>query len=95
MVIPASSIPRQELRTTDGAVFAYLIQADELARMQTELEELRKQVATLQRQKDRYIAELNDLIRNSIPIPPSEEELAAAIPNSDELQKLIAELESR
>jgi ABC-type phosphate transport system auxiliary subunit len=95
MVIPATSIPRQELRTANGEVFAHVIQADEFARMQAEMEELRKQVATLTRQKARYIAELNDVLKKSIPIPPSEEALAAMTPNSEELQKLIAELESR
>lgn len=95
MVIPAASIPRQELRTTDGEVFAYLIQADEMARMQAEMEELRKQVATLQRQKNHYAAELTRVFQTSIPILPSEEEMKNAVDNSHELRAVIAELESR
>jgi len=94
MVIPAASIPRQELRTANGEVFAYFIQADEFARMQAEMEELRKQVATLQRQKDHYVAELTEVLKTYFPLLPTEEEMLAAVDNSHEIRQLIAELEA-
>lgn len=95
MVIPAATIPRQELRTADGEVFAHIIQADEFARMQAEMEELRKQVATLTRQKNHYVAELTEVLKTYFPPPPTEEEMLAAQDNSHEIRKLIAELEAR
>lgn len=96
MVVPTPSpAAEQELRNLDGQVYAYVVSAARMEQMRAELEALRAQVATLQRQKDHYVAELTDVLRTYIPIPPTGEELKAAVPNSDEIQKLIAELESR
>lgn len=94
MVVPSNLGPVQELRTADGQVFAMLVARDEFARMQAELQALREQVATLQRQKNHYVNELIALIKSSIPIPPSPEQIAAAKPNSEELSQLIADLEA-
>ncbi len=94
MVVPANAVPIQELRTADGQVFAVVMSTEEFARMKAEMESLREQVATLQRQKTYYAAELTDILKTWIPIPPTEEEVLAAVPNSEELSKLIAELEA-
>ena len=95
MVIPSTGITEQELRTTDGKVFAYFVPAEEMDRLRAEIDSLREQVATLQRQKDHYVAELTRVLQTSLPIPPTEEEVNAAVPNSEELRKIITELEAR
>lgn len=95
MVVPSNAIPVQELRTADGQVFAVVMSPEEFARMQAELQALREQVATLQRQKNHYVAELTRVLRTSIPIPYTEAEINAAVPNPEALQQLISDLESR
>ena len=95
MVVPANAVPIQELRTADGQVFAVVMSTEEFARMKAEMQAMREQVATLQRQKNHYVNELIHILKTWIPIPPTEEELLAAVPNGEELTKLIAELESR
>lgn len=94
MVVPSNAIPVQELRTADGQVFAVLVMPEEFARMQAEVQALREQVATLQRQKNHYVAELTRILQTWMPVPPTEEELRAAVPNSEELRKIIADLET-
>jgi outer membrane protein TolC len=95
MVVPATSIPRQELRTTDGQVYAYIMPADELHRLQTEVATLREQVTKLQKQKERCEADLKRVLKSSIPLPPTEEEIREAAANPNGLGNLIAELEAR
>jgi outer membrane protein TolC len=72
-----------------------LITAEELAALRAELDSLRAQVETLTRQKANYVSQLERLLRTSVPIPPTEDEILAAVDNSDELRRLIADLESR
>jgi hypothetical protein len=96
MVVPTPSpIAEQELRTTDGQVYAYIVPATELERLRSEMEALRSKVAQVERERDRYLAELTEVLKTYIPIPPSEEELKAAVPNSEELARLISDLEAR
>lgn len=94
MVVPSNAIPVQELRTADGQVFALLVTPEEFARMQAELQALRERTATLQRQKNHYVNELLNILKTWMPIPPTEEEVLAAVPNGDELRKIIAEIEA-
>lgn len=94
MVVPANVPGCYELRTADGQMFAVVMSPEEFARMKAEMQALREQVATLQRQKNYYAAELTDILKTWMPIPPTEEEVLAAVPNSEELSKLIAELEA-
>jgi hypothetical protein len=106
MVVPTPSpIAEQELRTVDGQVYAYIVpaeelerlrsEAEELVRLRTELEAMRSQLAKAERQRNFYSDELAHVLKTFIPLPPSEEEVAKAVPNSEELAKLISELESR
>lgn len=95
MVSKNPTIERQELRTTDGEVFAVLLSTEELARLQAENESLREQAAMLVRQKNHYFSELERIMKTWSPLPPTEEELKTAIPNSEELAQLIADVESR
>ena len=95
MVIPNPDSAPLEVRDASGQVIAYLVPAEQMNRMRAELDALRAQVATLQRQKNHYVAELTRVLKTWIPIPPSEEEVLAATDNSAELHKLIADLESR
>ena len=87
MVSHAPAFAPQELRTTVGGVFAYFVPAEEFDRMRAEIAALRADVARLARQKDFYIAELTDLLKTSIPLPPTEDELRQA------LADLVVELE--
>jgi len=84
-----------EVHDEKGRVIAHLVSAEQMNRLQAEMEELRKQVVTLQRQKDHYVAELTDVLKTYFPLLPTEEEMLAAVDNSHEIRKLIAELEAR
>ena len=95
MVVALNALPVQELRTADGHVYAVVLSPEEFARMQAEAQVLREQVATLQRQKNHYVAEVERLLRTTIPIPHTEAEVRAAVPNSDELHRLISDLGGR
>jgi hypothetical protein len=95
VVIPNPPITRVSLHTADGQVTADFVPAEEYERLRAEVVTLREQVATLRRQKDRYVAELTEVLKTSIPIPPTEEEVLAAVPNSDEVRKIIEDLEAR
>jgi hypothetical protein len=90
-------LPRQELRDSDGQTFAYLVSADEMHRLVTESEELRKQVAALQRQKAYYVGELERVLKTFIPVPPTraEMEAAAAADNSSAIDAILARLEPK
>ena len=94
MVSKNPTIERQPLRTIDGEVFAVLLSAEEFAQLQAENDSLREQAAMLLRQKNHYVSELERIMKTWVP-PPTEEELKAAMPNSEELVQLIADLESR
>ena len=95
MVVPTITIAGQALRDTDGQISAYIVPAEELDRLRAEVESLREQVATLQRRNDRYVREMTEMLRTYIPIPPTEEEMLAAVDNSHEVRKIIADLESQ
>lgn len=95
MVVPLSTIPVQELRAADGQAFAVVVASEEFARMQAELAALREQVATLQRQKNYYVGELTRVLQTTIPVPHTQAELDSAVPNSDELHRIIGDLEAR
>ncbi|MBY0456443.1 MAG: hypothetical protein K2V38_03840 [Gemmataceae bacterium] len=94
MVVPANAPGVHELRTADGQVFAVVVSPDEFARLRAEVQALREQVATLQRQKNYYANELIDLLRTWMPVPPTEDDLRAAVPNPEELRNLVAEIEA-
>ncbi|VTT98177.1 unnamed protein product [Gemmataceae bacterium] len=94
MVIPAASIPRQGLRTADGEVFAYVVHADELARMQAEIATLREQLATAISQRDHHLAKREELLKTYFPLLPTPEEMSAPQATSEDMAALIAELEA-
>jgi hypothetical protein len=95
MVIPNPNSKPLEVHDEHGRVIAYIVAVEEMERLRGEMEELRKHVATLQRQKDHYIAELLEVYRTNFPPPPTEEEMLSAVDNSHELQQLIDELKAR
>jgi hypothetical protein len=85
----------QPLRDPSGTVAAYFVPADEFEAMRTELTELRAHAAKLQRQKDMYVAKLEEAYRTLIPVPLSDEELEGPIQNPNAVRDILAELESR
>jgi outer membrane protein TolC len=95
MVVPTPPITRLSIQMAGGQVHADFVPAEELDRLRAEVESLREQLARAERQRDTYIAELARLLKSSIPIPPSEEEMREAVANPNELAGLIAELEAR
>ncbi|HJZ55776.1 MAG TPA: hypothetical protein VKE74_12485 [Gemmataceae bacterium] len=93
MVIPAPA--SLEVRNADGQVVAYIVPAEQMSRLRAEVESLREQLAEAIWQRDHHLAKREELLKTWAPLPPTEEKLLAAVPNSDEIQKLIADLESR
>lgn len=91
----ATNLVRQELKATDGRVVAYFVPAEEMDRLRAEIESLQQQLTTALQQRDHHLAKREELLKTRFPLLPTEEEMKAAVPNSDEIQNLIAELESR
>lgn len=85
----------QPLRDPSGAVAAYFVPAAEFEAMRTELAELREHAAKLQRQRDHYIAKLEEALRTLVPPPLSDEELEGPVQNPNAVRDILAELESR
>jgi hypothetical protein len=97
MVVPGAGIAEQGIRDIDGKVFAYFVPAEEMDRLRAEIDSLREQVVTLQRQKDRYLREVEDLLKTRFPLLPTPEEMAdpSRWATSDDIRQIIADLESR
>jgi hypothetical protein len=95
MASKTPSIPRQELRDTEGRTFAYLVPAEEMDRLRSELEGLRAQVETLRRQKEYYVRELEQVLLKFVPPPLTESEMREALANPVTLSELIADLENK
>jgi hypothetical protein len=91
MVIPTAAIRRQGISIEDGQVFAYFVPAEEMDRLQNELEALRQQVATLQRQRDRYVREMTELLKTRFPPLPTPEKMADASQwaTSEDIRQII------
>jgi hypothetical protein len=72
---------------------------EELNRQRAEVASLREQLARVEQERDLYRAELDRVLKEWIPMPPSEAEMEAALRQpmvgSNELAVLIAELEAR
>ncbi len=84
----------QPLRDPSGTIAAYFVPADEFEAMRAELTELREKTAKLQRQRDHYIAKLDEAYRTLIPVPLTDEELEGPIQNPNGLDEILAKLES-
>ena len=97
MVIPNSALAPQELRTTDGEVFAYFVPAAEMDRLRAEIASLREQLVEAERQRDHNLAKVKELLTTRFPLLPTPEEMAdpSLWATSEDIQKLIADLESR
>jgi hypothetical protein len=95
MVIPAPDSQPLEVRGADGQVIAYLVPAEQMAQLRGQIDSLREQLAAAVQQRDHHRAKREELLKTHCLPVPTEEELLAAVPNSHEIAKLIAELESR
>jgi hypothetical protein len=84
----------QPLRDPSGTVAAYFVPADEFEAMRTELSELREKAAKLQRQRDHYIAKLEEALRTLIPVPLSDEVLAGPVENPNAVRDILAKLDA-
>jgi hypothetical protein len=80
MASTAPSIPRQELRDTDGRTFAFIVSAEEMDRMRAEIDELNRQVAALRAEAAESQRQL--VVASGMkPLPPM---------TDDELRQLMA-----
>ena len=97
MVIPAPGSAPLEFRNPDGQVVVYLIAADELHRLRTEVESLRERLAQAERERDHNLAHVKELLKTLHALPPTEEEMAdpSLWATSADIQKIIADLESQ
>jgi hypothetical protein len=95
MVIPTPDTKPLEIHGADGQVIGYVVSAEQMNRLRVEIASLREQLDIAERQRDHHLAKRQELLRTHFPLPPTEEELLTAPPNSHEVMKLIADLESR
>jgi alkanesulfonate monooxygenase SsuD/methylene tetrahydromethanopterin reductase-like flavin-dependent oxidoreductase (luciferase family) len=88
------AVPRQELRNADGQTFAYLVSADELHRLQAEVERWRQAADAYRHQRDVYMGELDKMLRTCITIPATQAEMdeAAANDNSDAITAIVGKM---
>jgi hypothetical protein len=85
----------QPLRDPSGTVAAYFVPAKEFEALLSEMSELREEVANLRRQKDGYVAKLNDAYRTFIPNPLTDDELNGPVQNPNGLDAILTALEAK
>jgi hypothetical protein len=95
VVIPNPESAPLEVHSMDGQIIAYIVPCEQMDRLRGEIVSLREQLAVAVQQRDHHLAKREELLVTYVPLPPTEEEMKAAAPNSDDIQKLIADLKSR
>jgi hypothetical protein len=95
MVIPAPESAPLEVRDADGQVIAYLVSAEQMARLRGEIASMREQISIAVEMRDHYFAKCEELFKTRFPLPPSPGEMATPQATSDDIARLIADLESR
>src|SRR5579871_6766928 len=97
MVVPNPPITRVSLHTADGQVQIDVVPAEEYERLRAELESLRERLAEAERQRDHHLAKVKHLLTTRFPPLPTPEEMAdpSLWATSDDIQRLIADLEAR
>lgn len=95
MVVPSPNARPHPVLGDDDQVIAYVVSAEQLKRMQDEIASLREQLAKATEQRDIHLAAEVELLKTLHPLPPTEEEMLAAVDNSHLIRGIIADLESR
>src|SRR5438552_10935771 len=97
MVIPAPDSKPLEVRSADGQVVAYIVSVEQMNRLRGEVESLREQLSIAVQQRDHHLAQEVELLKTLHALPPTEEEMADPTlwATSDDIQKIIADLESQ
>jgi hypothetical protein len=95
MVIPNPDSKPYPVIGDDGQVIGYLVPAEQMKRMQDEIALLREQLAKAIEQRDHHLAHLVNALKTLHPVPPTEEEMLAAVDNSHVIDEIIASLEAR
>lgn len=93
MPVLAVETPRAQ-RTASEKQLGYFVPTEEFEALQAEVVALRDQVARLQRQKDHYVAKLDEAYRTLIPVPLTDEELEGPVQNPNGLDAILAKLEA-
>lgn len=94
MPVLAVETPRAQ-RTPSEKQLGYFVPAEEFEALQAEVAALKEQVARLQRQKDHYVAKLDEAYRTLIPVPLTDEELEGPVQNPNGLDAILAKLDAR
>jgi hypothetical protein len=95
MVIPTPDSNPFEVLGADGQVIAYIVPAEQMSRMRGEIASLREQISLAVQMRDHYFAKCEELLKTRFPLPPSPGEMATPQATSDDIARLIADLESR
>jgi hypothetical protein len=95
MVIPAPDSNPLEVRNADGEVIAYLVPAEQMARQRVELASLREQLAIAVQQRDHHLTKLREVLKTYFPLLPTPEEMNSPQATSEDIARLVADLESR
>lgn len=95
MVAKTPEIPRQELHDTEGRTFAYLVSAEEMARLLAEIDALRSQLEVARRQKDYYAGQLKETLLTFAPVPPTKAEFDHAAANPSDLSAILSDLNTK
>jgi hypothetical protein len=95
MVIPAPDSKPLEVHGAEGQVIAYIVSAEQMNRLRGEIASLREQLDIAVRHRDHHLAKREELLKTRFPLPPSPGEMAASGATSDDIARLIADLESR
>ncbi len=99
MVATLNPAPPQPLHDSSGRVFAYFVPAEELERLRSQVERLEAELARARAQRDRLAKDFQEVLETFTPPDPTAEEWQAFEnnpgDNSDAMDALIAQLESR
>lgn len=94
MPVLAVETPRGQ-RSPSEKQLGYFVPAEEFEALQAEVAALKEQVTSLQRQKDHYVAKLDEAYRTLIPVPLTDEELEGPVQNPDAVRNILAELDAK
>jgi hypothetical protein len=95
MVVPNPNAKPLEIRGEDGQLIGYIVSIEEMKRIRGQIASLKEELTIAGQIIDHYRAREEELLRTRFPLPPSPGEMATQQKTSSDIERLIAELESR
>ncbi|MCE9561907.1 MAG: hypothetical protein K8U57_07620 [Planctomycetes bacterium] len=94
MVIPSPNSKPVEVLDETGRVIAFVVTAEEMRRLRGEIASLTEQLAIASKQRDHHLRQLEEVLREYFPLLPTPEEMNGPHATSEDIARLIADLEA-